>query len=49
MALGLTIRQSVATMGLGGWRSGERAAGTGTQKAAPLREKGNTGRSATFC
>jgi hypothetical protein len=49
MALGLTIRQSVATLELGGWRSGKRAAGPGTQKAAALREEGNTGHPATFC
>jgi hypothetical protein len=34
MALGLAIRQAVATLGLAGWRSCERPAGTGTQKAA---------------
>jgi hypothetical protein len=32
--LGLAIRRAVATLGLAGWRSCERAAGTGTQKAA---------------
>jgi hypothetical protein len=49
MALGLAIRQAVATLGLAGWRSCERAAGPGTQKAAALREEGNTGHPATFC
>ena len=34
--------------GLGGWRSGKRAAGPGTQKAAALREEGNTGHPRNF-